>query len=173
MKYRHLVFFMKRWISINNMWGWNNNKEYFYGLSRNMALHLWHLSELLISCLESDSWDCISLLSKYKHMSLLIQDKLWCMVFLMVVLQNFVFQWKREKDWKVRRICKTRTYLVYSLEKNKMAKLWWKKGFITLEGVLPFPWVWRRSNQILQQIELHQISFALSSAEKTEKKLIM
>lgn len=98
MKYRLLVFCMKRWISINNMWAWNNNKKYYYRSSRNMVLHLWQLSDLLISFLESDCWNY----SKFsyqvqEHVSLLIQYKLCCISFLMTVLQNFFFQWKTGK----------------------------------------------------------------------------
>lgn len=67
MKYRHLVFCLTRWISINTMWDWNNSKKYYYRLSRKMAFHQWQLSEILISFLGSDCWSYGSILSKYKH----------------------------------------------------------------------------------------------------------
>lgn len=102
MKYRLLVFCMKRWISINNMWAWNNNKKYYYRSSRNMVLHLWQLSDLLISFLESDCWNY----SKFsyqvqEHVSLLIQYKLCCM-FPDDSFAKLLSVKDRQKVWKVR-----------------------------------------------------------------------
>lgn len=88
-KYRHLVSLHEEIDPHKQHVELKEQQNVLLQLSRNMVLHLWQLSELFISFLESDCCNHRKFFFRnYKYLcSFLKKEKLWCMS----VLQNVVF----------------------------------------------------------------------------------